>query len=50
LGVAGANRHDMKMVRDTLDSMVVERPKPTTKKKQTGNPKRISLSCILLAL
>jgi putative transposase len=33
LAVEGANRHDMKMVRDTIESMVVERPKPTTKKK-----------------
>ena len=31
LGVAvdGANRHDMKLVRSTLDSLVVERPAPT---------------------
>ena len=26
LAVDGANRHDMKLVRSTLDSMVVERP------------------------
>lgn len=32
--VEGANRHDMKLVRDTIESIVVERPKPTTKKKQ----------------
>jgi len=30
LAVAGANRHDMKLVRPTLDSIVVERPQPTT--------------------
>ena len=29
LTVEGANRHDMKMVRATLDSVVVERPTPT---------------------
>ena len=34
LAVEGANRHDMKMVRETLESIVVKRPKPTTKKKQ----------------
>ncbi len=30
----GANRHDMKMVPDTIESIVVKRPKPTVKKKQ----------------
>ncbi len=34
LAVEGANRHDMKMVRDTIESIIVERPKPTKKKKQ----------------
>lgn len=34
LAVEGANRHDMKMVRETLESIVVERPKPTRKQKQ----------------
>lgn len=29
LVVAGANRHDMKLVRDTIESIVVERPEPT---------------------
>ena len=29
LAVAGANRHDMKLVRPTLDSLVVKRPQPT---------------------
>lgn len=31
LGVAvdGANRHDMKLVRPTIESLVVERPEPT---------------------
>ena len=29
LAVDGANRHDMKLVRATLDSLVVERPAPT---------------------
>ena len=29
LAVEGANRHDMKLVRATLDSMVVERPEAT---------------------
>jgi transposase len=28
LAVAGANRHDMKLVRSTLDSLVIERPEP----------------------
>lgn len=34
LAVEGANRHDMKLVRDTLESIVVDRPKPTTDKPQ----------------
>ena len=34
LAVEGANRQDMKMVRDTFESIVVKRPKPTRKKKQ----------------
>jgi len=29
LAVAGANRHDMKLVNETLTSIVVERPEPT---------------------
>jgi putative transposase len=29
LAIDGANRHAMKLVRDTLDSLVVERPEPT---------------------
>ncbi len=29
LAVDGANRHDMKLVRATIDSLVVERPEPT---------------------
>jgi len=29
LAVAGANRHDMKLVRDSIESIVVERPQPT---------------------
>jgi len=29
LAVEGANRHDMKLVRATLDSIVVQRPQPT---------------------
>ena len=32
--VAGANRHDMKLVRPTLESIVVERPQPTPEQKQ----------------
>ncbi len=34
LAVEGANRHDMKMVRGTIEHIVVKRPKPTTRKKQ----------------
>jgi transposase len=34
LAVAGANRHDMKLVRPTLDSLVVERPLPTDEQSQ----------------
>lgn len=34
LTVAGANRHDMKLVRDTLSSLVVERPEPTAAQPQ----------------
>jgi transposase len=34
LSVAGANRHDMKLVRPTLESLVIERPQPTPEQKQ----------------
>jgi transposase len=34
LAVEGANRHDMKLVRETIASIIVKRPKPTRKKKQ----------------
>lgn len=34
LAVEGANRHDMKLVRDTLKNIVVERPEPTAEKPQ----------------
>ena len=34
LAVEGANRHDMKMTRATVESLIVERPKPTHKRKQ----------------
>ncbi len=30
----GANRHDMKLVRPTLDSMVIARPEPTLEQPQ----------------
>ncbi len=32
--VAGANRPDMKLVKDTVDSVVVQRPRPTRKQPQ----------------
>jgi transposase len=34
LAVAGANRHDMKLVRATLDSVIVARPEPMTEQPQ----------------
>lgn len=34
LTVEGANRHDMKMVKQTLQSIPIERPKPTEDKPQ----------------
>jgi putative transposase len=34
LSIAGANRNDMKLVRATIESMVVERPKPTEEQPQ----------------
>ena len=34
LAVAGANRNDMKLVRATIDSIVVERPAPTDEQPQ----------------
>ena len=34
LAVAGANRHDMKLVRETLDSIIVVRPEPTAAQPQ----------------
>jgi len=30
----GANRHDMKLTRPTIESVVVERPQPTTERPQ----------------
>lgn len=32
--VEGANRHDVKLARPTLERIVIERPRPTKKKKQ----------------
>jgi transposase len=34
LAVAGANRHDMKLVRETRDSIIVVRPEPTAAQPQ----------------
>jgi transposase len=34
LAVEGANRHDMKLVQETLESIPVERPKPTPQEPQ----------------
>ena len=34
LVVAGANRHDMKLLRPTIESIVVERPEPTAAEPQ----------------
>ena len=34
LAVAGANRPDMKLVRETIDSIPVERPEPTAEEEQ----------------
>lgn len=34
LAVDGANRHDMRMVRDTIESIPVDRPEPSPRKKQ----------------
>jgi transposase len=34
LAVAGANRHDMKLVRNTIESLVVERPEPSPEQPQ----------------
>ncbi len=34
LAVEGANRHDMKLVRATIESLVVDRPKPTKERPQ----------------
>ena len=34
VAVAGANRNDMKLVRETLESIVVERPQPTMEQPQ----------------
>ena len=34
LAVEGANRHDMKLVRATIESMVVRRPEPTEEQPQ----------------
>ena len=34
LAVAGANRNDMKLVRTTIESIVVDRPEPTEEQPQ----------------
>ena len=34
LAVAGANRHDMKLVRETIRSIPIRRPRPTRKRPQ----------------
>ena len=34
LVVAGANRHDMKLVKQTVKGIVIRRPRPTTKRPQ----------------
>lgn len=34
LAVDGANRHDMKLVRATIESIVIERPEPTQEQPQ----------------
>lgn len=34
LAVDGANRHDMKLVRATIESIVIERPEPTQEQSQ----------------
>jgi transposase len=34
LAIEGANRHDMKLVRETLASIIVERPEPTEEQPQ----------------
>ncbi len=34
LAIDGANRHDMKLVRSTLESLVVQRPEPTAEQEQ----------------
>lgn len=34
LGVAGANRNDFKLLRETIESIVVERPQPTGEQAQ----------------
>ena len=34
LTIEGANRHDMKLVRPTIESIIVERPKPSEKQPQ----------------
>ena len=34
LSIAGANRHDMKLVRPTIERIVVERPEPTEEQPQ----------------
>jgi putative transposase len=34
LGVAGANRNDFKLLRETIESIVVERPQPTEEQAQ----------------
>ena len=34
LAIEGANRNDMKLVRETIENIVVDRPKPTEEKPQ----------------
>ena len=34
MAVAGANRHDMKLVRPTIDGIIIDRPEPTDERPQ----------------
>lgn len=56
LTIAGANRHDMKLVRPTIESIIIDRPEPTEEHPQgmcldkDTTTTRCATSCVSSAL
>ena len=36
--LSGANTHDVKLLADTLDGVIISRPEPSTSKEDSGHP------------